>query len=254
MIQRVPPKHFLKRPIPWIELFATIGGWWIYALAVVCVIATFVSYGIYRKAAEYDRVGIETQATIVDRRIDYGTGDDSDTYYLTFEFFGSGQVVVRERSVGSSLYNSKQIGAKQVVRYLPDTPVKFEAFVGQSLQNARVAQFVAGVAGVIGLGALWFLGQKANKLILARRMGYAAVATVTTIVERKNSGKPTGRGYMRFRIEDGSTGDSLDHPIADLRRIGIGNQINVFVRQGDVIWEGDVGPRENRPAFPKAGA
>lgn len=106
-----------------------------------------------------------------------------------------------------------------------------------------MTQMIGGIVGLFGLGLLWFSGSRVNSAVLARRKGYRTTATIQRFVERKNSGKPTGRGYMIFETEDRKRGQSLDHNIKKLRRLGSGSQIVVFVRREDVWWEGDIGPR-----------
>ena len=48
---------------------------------------------------------------------------------------------------------------------------------------------------------------------------------------------------MVWRTADGGRGESLMHPIGKLHAIGAGSKINIYVRKGHSVWEGDVGPR-----------
>ena len=80
----------------------------------------------------------------------------------------------------------------------------------------------------------------------ARRLGQFQQATVAAIVEHTDSGGATGRGYMIWRLDDGTRGESQNRSIAELRSIGKGSKINVYVRNGTSVWEGDVGPRPER--------
>lgn len=250
-MKEVPPKHLLKAPRPWFAVFRTYGGSLTIFAAVLCLVVTVVSVMIYRTADRYDRVGVVAQAQSIARRISTDS-DGDDTYYVTFLFAAEGQTVERERSVSRDLHRRARAGALHEIRYLPDTPRKFETYIGQSRYNAKVAQVVAGVAGVAGLFLLWFRGGRTNQAVLARRYGHRCVAVVENVVETKNSGRPTGHGYLVWRTADGLRGESRRHPIAKLRAIGIDAEINVYVRKGHSVWEGDVGPRHTPDsALPK---
>ncbi len=180
-------------------------------------------------------------AEVIDREIDRG-GDDT-SYYITVRFVVDNAVIEDQRSVSQSLYRDTRVGGLHEVRYLPSDPRKFETFVGQRKQQAVLLQVIAGGVGVVSLLALWFFGGRANRAILARRLGRQEIATITSIVETKNSGTPTGRGYLIWKGPDGLRGESLMHPIGKLRAIGVDAKINIYTRKGFSVWEGDVGPR-----------
>lgn len=237
----VPPKHNLTEPRPWMSLFLGYHGAITLIAAIVAIAVTVLSVISYQSAARFDQVGVVIDAELTSLRVDRG-GDDDD-YYATFRFVAEGTHVSREREVPSSFYRRVDRGDMVEIRYLPDDPHNFETFVGQKHKEAVIAQVVAGVAGLMSLATLWWFGSRVNKAILARRLGLRTVAVVIDIVETKDSGRPSGYGYLVWRTPDGVRGESMTHKIGKLRAIGRDAEINVYVRQGYSVWEGDVGPR-----------
>jgi len=154
-------------------------------------------------------------------------------------------VYERSRLVSSAQYRAAEPGSEHTIRYLPHAPNRFETYVGEARDDARGLQIAAGIAGALGLLTLWFFGGRTNRAVLTRRYGYRTVAVVEGITETKNSGRPSGRGYMIWRNPDGGRDESMMHPIEKLNAIGIGAEINIYVRKGHSVWEGDVGPQES---------
>lgn len=250
-MKRTPPKHDRTEPRGWFSLFTAKGGWISWIAAAICLAVTVGSVLQYRAATAYDRTGVEAQAEAIDRRIVYDS-EGSDDHYVTYRFAAGDRVITRERKVSRAQYNRANPGAAQTIRYLPDRPDKFETYVGQARDNAVVLQWVAGAAGVGGLIALWFVGSRANRAVLTRRFGYRTTVRVDRIVETKNSGRPSGKGYLVWYTDDIVRCESMTHPIGKLRAIGVGAEINIYVRKGHSVWEGDVGPQEvDDSRFPK---
>lgn len=115
--------------------------------------------------------------------------------------------------------------------------------MGDNRTTGRSLQILSGIAGIVALALLWWRGMKTNRGMLARRHGDRTGATIREIVERKSSGRATGKGYMVWVTDDGLRGESLDRPIADLERLGVNSRIVIYRRGDDTWWEGDVGPR-----------
>lgn len=243
-MKHVPPKHDRTAPRSWFSLFRAKGGIFAIIAAVICIGVTIGSVFQYRAAAEYARVGIEAQAEIIDRRV-RSDSDGDDDYYLTFRFtaFTEDHVTItRERKVSRSRYNGAPVGSFETIRYLPRDPNRFETYVGKAEDDAVALRWIAGAAGAGGLIALWFVGDRVNRTVLTRKWGYRTVGRVEQVVETKNSGRPSGKGYLIWKTSDGARGESLMHPIGKLNEIGVGAEINVYVRKGHTVWEGDVGP------------
>ena len=237
----ITPRHDRKEPRGWIDLFLAMKGWLALIAGVIAVVLTFVSVRDYKNAQRLAVDSAWTQAVITDKRI--SRNDDSDSYHAMFRYTVDGQDYVKERNVGRAFYMQHATGQSVPIKYWRAGPKLFEFREGQTKGAAVGMQVAAGVAGLVALGAVWFPGARTNAAILSRRYGHRTTATISAIVEIKKSGRPTGRGYMRFETSDGRRGESLDHRIGKLHALRMGTQIVVFVRDNDVWWEGDVGPR-----------
>jgi len=239
---RLKPRHDLTEPRSWFAIFFSAGGVFAIFAAVALLVFTGISVWSYAEAQRFDREGIETTAVVIDRRI-VRDSEGSNDYYATFSFEAGGKEYRIEKSVSRSFHRANPERSTSTIRYLRSNPRKTEHFVGENAQEGRVLQIIAGVAGLVALGLLWYFGQRTNRAVLARRWGRRTTATITGFVERKKSGKPTGKGYMIWNLADGTRGESLDRNIHVLRALGKGTEIIVYVRKGDSWWEGDVGPR-----------
>lgn len=246
-MQKITPRHDRTEPRPWIELFWGYAGWISLLCAAVLLVLTLVSVNAYRDANRLESDGQWTTAEIVRMRI--SSGDDSDSYFATFAYTVDDEVFAGEKNVGRSYYQQHDVGDHHDVHYWRQGPDLFELHVGDRKGNAILMQIIALVVGLIGCAALWYSGSKANKAVLARKLGVRTTARIERFVERKNSGTPTGAGYMIFRTADGLRGESLDRSMRELRKLGTGTDVIVYVRKGHVVWEGDVGPRANSPSM-----
>jgi hypothetical protein len=248
---QAPPKHSLTGPRSWFSLFYTHGAWLTIVAGVICVGTTLGSVVKYNAAAKFDRAGIVTQAQAVDRRI-FHDSEGADQYHITYRFEVGGATVLRERDVTRGQYERATQGTTHTIRYLSDRPSTFETYVGETHDDAVRLQRVAGIAGMGSLIALWWVGRRVNRVILTRRYGHRTTVQVHAVTEAKNA---SGRGYLTWYIDDRRRGKSLMHPISRLRAIGVGAEINIYVRKGYSVWEGDVGPRNvddsNLPKTPR---
>lgn len=241
----VKPRHDRTRPVPWMDLFWATRGW----LAVIAGAAmlgfTLISVAQYRLAHQFATQGVWSTAEITAMRI--SRNDDNTDYDVTFRYDAEGRKFRSVRDTGKTYYEAHSVGDTVEIKYLPARPSRFEYREGQTHQGAKVMQITAGVAGVLGCGLLWWSGSKANRAILARRRGRRTVAQIDSFVEHRNKGRTTGKGYMTFHTSDGQRGKSLTNDIETLRELGQLSEIVVYVRGKDVWWEGDVGPRADRP-------
>ena len=251
MSKRKPPHHALDEPRPWIAIFFEKKGWIAIIAAAVMLVTSLMAGNRYRVADEFERSGVWTDGSVISKRID--TSGDSDSYHITVSFKPKARAQQSvEHKVSRSEYGKISVGSTKRLRYLPSTPRKTELTAGDTQRSGWVAQVVALVAGCVGLGTLWFVGSATNRAVKARRHGNLQIATVTGFKEHESSGTPTGKGYMIWKLGNGKRGESLSQDIKPLRRIGVGGKINVYVRDGDSYWEGDVGPRpERKSKLPK---
>lgn len=240
----IEPRHNRSHPTPWMELFLATKGWFALIAGVALLAFTLFSVNNYRTAKAFETSGEWMTAEITAMRI--RRGDDNDDYLVTFAYDVAGRSFERQRDTGRSYYRAHSIGDAVQIKILPQRPEKFEYSEGQTHTQAKWMQIIAGIAGLVGCGVLWRSGSKANSGVLARKLGVRTTATIDGFVDIKNSGKPTGQGYMMFRTKDGLRGQSLNADIRTLRALGRETEIVVFVRGKDVWWEGDVGPRAER--------
>jgi len=226
------------------------GGWAIGAAAVLLVV-TFISVVQYLNAERLNAEGVWTEATVVRKWISRG-GDSPDDYMLKLQFLVSSEEYYQDVEVSRNEYQQTLRGDQKKLKYWPTNPDISEFRAGETQRSARWLQVIALVSGVLSVFILWFVGHKSSRAVLARRYGFLTKATIENIVERKKSGEPTGFGYMQFRSQSGAMGESLNRSMRDLLLLGIGAEIDVFEREGELWWEGDVGPRAKVPRdFPK---
>ncbi|MEL6573840.1 MAG: hypothetical protein AAFQ64_19485 [Pseudomonadota bacterium] len=246
----ITPRHDRTKPTPWFDLFWATKGWFAIIGGAAALAFTIFSVNTYKTAADFAARGVWVSAEITRMRI--SRSDDDTDYLVTFRYHVDGKGYSRQRDTGSGYYRAHEVGDMVEIKILPNRPKTFEYREGQTQSSAVVMQIIAGVAGIVGCGMLWHSGSKANNAVLARRKGRRTVATIEGFVDIKNSGKPTGRGYMMFRTADGLRGQSLNGDIRKLRALGSDTEIVVFVRGKDVWWEGDVGPRaEHQSKLPR---
>lgn len=242
----IKPRHNRTKPTSWFDLFLATKGWFALIGGIAALALTIFSINSYKTAADLAAHGVWVPAEITRKRI--SRGENSDDYLVTFEYRADDRTFERQRDTGRGYYRAHDVGDQVQIKILPARPKVFEFREGQTQSSAVTQQIFAGIAGIVGCVMLWLGGSKANSGVLARRKGRRTVATISGFVEEKKSGKPTGRGYMIFHTEDGLRGESLSANIDRLRALGTGTKIVVFVRGRDVWWEGDVGPREERPS------
>ena len=240
----IRPRHNRTTPRSWWDLFLETKGW--LALIAGLALLGFTAFSVhnYRLAADLEAHGIWLPAEISNKRI--RRGDDNDDYLVTFTYEVAGIIYSKQRDTGARYYRTVALGDEVQVKVAPHRPTTMEYREGQTHSTAILLQVIAGIAGALGCFGLWYSGSKANSAVLARKRGRRTTATIDSFTEMKNSGKPTGRGYMVFHTDDGLRGESLTGNIHHLRALGVGTKIVVFVRGKDVWWEGDTGPRAER--------
>lgn len=238
---QLKPRHDLKEPRSWWDLFLRLKGWIAMIAGVVLLFFTVISVINYINAERLTTEGIWTDALVQEAWIE--RGDENDSYLIRFAYDVDGTAYVAKRSVKRSYFYSHSEGSQTQIKYWPENPSLMEHVEGDTRGGAIALQIAALMAGLLACGMLWWSGGKAAKGVLSRKHGVRTTAKILRIVEYKNSGKPTGRGHMVFRTENGVEGESLTHRTRKLKALGIGSEIVVFERGKDVWWEGDVGPR-----------
>lgn len=245
---RVIRKHDRDEPRGWFSLFFRLGGWLALIAALVMLVVAGLMVGYARSAMLFERDGVVTQANILQRRVEveYDDGKAKRTYFVRFFFDTPTMYTVDvERRVPLSVYEAAIVGEPRDIRYLPDEPERFEHTVGMNAHNGQTARYVGWVVGAIGLGALWHVGMKTNRAILARRDGEELVAEVTQIQRLNVQVNKRQQGRLHWQLPDGTTGRSLMRDANALATHSPGDKITVFRRGLDQWWEGDVGPRSD---------
>ncbi len=241
-------KHDRDLPRGWFNLFIRMGGWVCLIAGLIVAITFGITLATEQSAARFEAEGRVTWAEVTDKRVEIShdsDGDETRTYYVTFEFETRGGQSVRvERSVAKSFFNGTGPGDEKEIRYLPDVPKRIEYYVGEKAYRTRVGLWIGGVVGAIGLGMLWFAGGRTNRAILARRDGVKQVAEVLRVRRLKVEVNDVTQARLVWRGPDGKEGESLMRNYPDLTQYKPGDKITVFRRGDDVWWEGDVGPRK----------
>ena len=232
------------KPMTWFSLFLKLQGWWALILGLVCVGATAFSVYDYQLAARFDHDGVMIPVRIERLWTTTSTRHGSTTHYHgQFIYAVGGRHLDREDSISSSEYQLFDIGEVVSMRVLPDDPTELETTKGETLGTAHVVQWLALGFGLGALGLGFWLGQEAAAMVLARKLGQTARATVLAQVEIKRKRKPPTHGRLKWQVPGGPEATSLTHDLTFLRDHPVGSQIEVFVRKGRSFWVIDVGTR-----------
>jgi hypothetical protein len=236
-----------KYPVPLFRLFLKMGGWVVLITGVLLVVFTLISESNLKTAKRFEAEGRRTVAVIGEKERAVRREPDGDkkiSYWLTLEFItGLGEQMSVRRSVGKSQYQSVQEGGKLTLFYLASEPDKIELSQGSYLKGARVTQWIALLAGLIWLAALWIIGGWAVSAVRARRFGSREEAMVQEI--KRTGVKINNRPRYRlvWRDDKGREGQSLMHKASDLDGLKPTDTIHIYQGTKRSWWEGDVGAR-----------
>jgi hypothetical protein len=240
-------KHDRHYPRGWFNLFLRLGGWVCLVAGVALLALTGISASRLYMADRLDAGGGYSAAVVTDKRYEQSTdsdGDTSTTYYVTFTYKGGsagGQTV--ETTVGSGFYDDVMPQDRRVIRYLRDDPRVIEYEPGRYRRIGNTLRYIGLAVGLLGLAALWMLGQQTNRAIKARRDGDRRIAVVIDIRDTNVEVNDRPQARLVWREDDGKTGQSLMRGEAELRRLyAPGDKIVVFRLGRHAFWEGDVGP------------
>ncbi|MDF0597034.1 DUF3592 domain-containing protein [Psychromarinibacter halotolerans] len=231
-------RHHRTEPRSWFSLFLRFGGWAAIVLAVALLVTTLFSAGALFLADRIDRDGALAYATVTDKRA------EGETRFVTFTFKARGGGGRTETvTVDPSYYDSLAEGDERPVRYDPETPGAVETDLGFYARIGARLRWGALVLGLLGLAALWAVGQRANRAIKVRRDGDRRMADVMGVRDLRLRIGGAQQGRLTWREPDGRTGESFPHDADWLRKTyGPGDQIVVFRLGRHACWEGDVGP------------
>ena len=230
----------------WFRLFNKLGGWIALICGAICLGATVFSVYDYQLAARFDRDSIVVPVTI-DRlwtttsRTKNGT---TTQYHAALSYDVGSRHLTREESISHIEYSRFNYGGVEQMRVLPDDPTQVETTKGETLGTARFVQWLALGFGLGALGLGYWFGSEAAAMVLARRLGHAAVATVLSHVEIKRKNKPPKQGRLKWIDPAGHDATSLTHDLSVLQDYPVGSDIEIYIRKGRSFWVQDVGGRE----------
>jgi len=236
-------KHDRTHPRGWFSLFLRLGGWVCLVAAAGLLLLTLFSEISLRLADRLDAEAGYAWATITGKTA-LGDADDPDSYLVSFTYKRRGQGgLTAQAEVSEAFFSGARVGDERAIRYVLDDPGQIELEPGQHRRAGRILRYAALGLGLIGLIALWRLGQQTNRAILARRQGDKRLAKVTAIRDAGVEVNDAPMGRLVWLEPDGMTGESLMRGLDELRgTYRIGDEIVVFRRGRDAVWEGDVGP------------
>ena len=244
----------------WFGLFNKLGGWLALICGAICLGATAFSVYEYQLAARFDRDSIVVPVTI-DRLWTTTTrnkhGDTTTHYHAALSYDVASRHLSREESISQTEYRSFAVGGVEQLRVLPDEPTQLETTKGETLGTAHFVQWLALGFGLGALGLGYWFGQEAAAMVLARRLGQAALVTVVAQVEIKRKRKPAKQGRLKWIGPTGQDVQSLPQDLTLLRDYPVGSQIEIYIRKGRSFWVQDVGGRDglvhDLPDVPRPG-
>jgi len=239
-------KHDRHRPRGWFSLYLRLGGWVALIFGGALFVLTLFSAGFDFAADQVDRAGNFTTGAVVSKRVELvaqDVGEGIPQYFVTFAYKTSDGGQVAEAWVSEGYYHGADPGDEAKIRYLVAEPGTIEWDLSSYRDTAGVLRWVGLGLGVLGLAALWFFGQRANRAILARRDGDKRFGEVVGIQELNVQVNNRRQGRLMWREEDGQMGESLMRDLNELGRLyKAGDRIVVFRLGNEAYWEGDVGP------------
>lgn len=235
------------RPRSWISLFLASRGWGAIAALAAMVLLTALSVRALNTTDQYGEEAVVAQAVIAGKRV--RQIDDQKNYYVRFVFTPEtrekfGRRVSKEHRVSWSYYSDLRLDETVPIRYLVEDPAGFEYLVNESRYDHWVLQVLALVAGLVGLVALWAAGKRANLAVLARSKGQIEFGAVVSVVDDNGIwGLSTGKGRLVWRDRYNRRFVGMVQELTALKPYQPGAKIQIFMRNGESWWVGDIGPR-----------
>jgi hypothetical protein len=145
--------------------------------------------------------------------------------------------------VPSDVYRDLSVGEVITLRYLDQDPIRVEYPIGENQSSGEVLFGANWVLLFILAGCFWWVGQKTNHAIKARRQGQAEWVEVTGTHRSKTGVNKRYRYRLTWRAGDGSTGESMMAAPEVFSAYKAGDQTLVYRRGNGAWWQGDVGPK-----------
>jgi hypothetical protein len=207
------------------------------------VIFLLVANSLLGTAARLDRDGMDTQATVLDRRIVQvrdSDGNSSTEYRVRVEFRTiSGETVEASFDVRRSTYDSTQQGRTLPVRYLPDDPTVSELERGTMRTGGRIFTFVSFMLLMTALGVGLWLGRDLPAVARAYRHGIWREARVEAHQDTRIKVNQTYLKRLSWQDETGAVGQSMAHRPDRLPAPGERIVVLVDPETGQSWWDRD---------------
>ena len=231
-----------------LSLFIKMNGWIAAIPLLIGVLALYAFLAIGSQARLLTEEGVETDATIIAKRIDFrrsGTGSSTrqKTPVVRFHFSLEGKLHYGEKDVPRNFYDSVELTQTTPVRYLPSDPDVHEIVEGAISGNSLAAGIVGAVFALMGAALAWLVFRAAARALKIRDNGEEATATVT---DKHKNGLLQKIAFSFPGPEGEQTGESLPRPAKRHTHISVGDEIRVCFdpdNPAKVYWRGDVGPR-----------
>ncbi len=224
-----------------------MGGWFVIISGAMLVLFTLISQANLETAKRFETEGRSAVAQIVKKEKTVRHDSDSRTkisYWLTLDFVTDlGEEISVRRSVGRGAYQSVEQGGTQNLYYLASDPHKIELSRGSHRKGARVTQWIALIAGLIWLAALWIIGGWAVSAVRARRFGTREEAMVQEVLQTGVKINNQPRYRLVWRDARGREGKSLLHKRSELEGLRPGDPITIYQGLKHSWWVGDIGER-----------
>lgn len=240
-------KHGRTQPRSWMNLFWGLGGWWLAILLAVFLVFTVIAQSAINRADRFDAEGILAEAKVLELWTEIRRDSDGDrrtVYYVRYTFpKADGTPFTDSETIGSGTYRDLAVDDVIALRYLDQDPIRVEYPIGENRTSGRVLFIINWVLLVVLAGSFWWVGQKTNRGIKARRDGQAEWVEVTGTRRTNTRVNKRYRYRLTWRSEDGSTGESMMAAPEAFSAYEAGGQTVVYRRGSDAWWQGDVGPK-----------
>ena len=193
--------------------------------------------------------GVSVLATVTDKEADRRSGDEADSYYVTFLMpRGESAMQSGRTNVERSYYEEVAIGDEVPVTYVPSRPNVIEVTQGGAASAAWTLTLMSAATLVAFCALLGRAVYRAFGALRAAQSGEFRQAVVTDRRKTGSSGGGKGRstieyGRIEWRDAAGGTGRSLSSPLAKLQDYPEGTGITVLddPKTGRSWWCQDLG-------------
>ncbi|MEM8978637.1 MAG: DUF3592 domain-containing protein [Pseudomonadota bacterium] len=243
--------RYYKPPIRLSRLFVRLGGLWVLVAGVLMMIGFLWLGASYDHGATFQNSAVATEATVVRRDIDRGSGNEWDKHYLFLDFDTSkGREENVRKKVSRSKYREFKRGATVTVYYLEKNPRSFQFSRKAPTNRARWMQVAIAILAPLWLMWLWLAGRNTIDGYLAVRHGPALNGRVSGAKVVGELNKKPFLYRITWWAEDGRRGTSLLTGKIALLKFPKDTEILLFRGKRRDWWADDVGTRNKHAGVP----